>query len=66
MSPSDFSATSPGTCRKTLENYYAYFPASLPPKVELDWGLMKLISEADQAMGESFPGPVSYCRILIC
>ena len=52
MNPSSFSESSPGTCRKTLEGYHAYFPSSLPPKLELDWELISLISEADQAMGE--------------
>jgi len=52
MKPSDFSAKSPGTCQKTLEGYYAYTPNSLPPKLESDWNLIRLISEADQALGE--------------
>jgi Fic family protein len=52
MKPQSFNDRSPGTCRKTLEGYYAFFPAPLPPKLEVDWELMALISQADQAMGE--------------
>ncbi len=52
MNPQSFSERSPGTCRKTLGGYHAFFPAPLPPSLELDWELMRLISQADQAMGE--------------
>lgn len=52
MKPSDFSANSPGICQKTLEGYYAYTPAALPPQLDSDWELVRLISEADQALGE--------------
>ena len=52
MDPSYFSDKSPGVCRKTLEGYFAFYPASLPPGLESDWELMGLISEADQALGE--------------
>lgn len=52
MKPQSFNERSPGICRKTLEGYYAFFPAPRPPKLEVDWDLMALISQADQAMGE--------------
>jgi len=52
MSPDQDSNQSPGSCRKTLEGYYAWFPAPLPPDVAPDWDLIRLISEADQALGE--------------
>lgn len=52
MKPSDFSTNSPGICQKTLEGYYAYTPNSLPPALDSDWNLIRLISEADQALGE--------------
>ena len=52
MHPNQFSANSPGSCRKTLEGYFAYTPEPLPPDIPPDWKLIGLISEADQALGE--------------
>ncbi len=52
MKPEDFKSTSAGHCRKTLEGYYAYLPNSLPPKIDLNWELVNLLSEADRAMSE--------------
>ena len=52
MHPNQFSANSPGSCRKTLEGYFAYTPGPLPPDLSLDWELIGLISEANQALGE--------------
>lgn len=52
MNPNQFSANSPGSCRKTLEGYFAYTPGPLPPDLPLDWELTGLISEANQALGE--------------
>lgn len=52
MSPDQFTAKSPGNCHKTLEGYFAFTPAPLPPDLSLDWNLIRLISEADQALGE--------------
>lgn len=52
MSPDQFTPNSPGSCQKTLEGYFAYTPAPLPPQLLLDWDLIRLISEADQALGE--------------
>lgn len=52
MNPDLFAANSPGRCQKTLEGYFAYTPALLPPDLPLDWDLIRLISEADQALGE--------------
>lgn len=52
MKPEAFSDQSSGQCRKTLEGYYAFYPNPLPPELNLDWDLMRLHSEADQAMGE--------------
>jgi len=47
-----FAGSTAGRCRKTLEGYHAFFPHPLPPDIEPDWELMRLISEADQAIGE--------------
>lgn len=52
MHPTQFSANSPGSCRKTLEGYFAYTPGPLPPDLPLDWELIGLISGANQALGE--------------
>jgi Fic family protein len=52
MRPDQFTANCTGRCQKTLEGYYAYIPAPLPPELPLDWDLIRLISEADQALGE--------------
>ena len=52
MKPDQFTADCPGGCRKILEGYYAYTPAPLPPHLPLDWDLIRVISEADQALGE--------------
>ncbi len=52
MDPKDFTGSKAGTCRKTLEGYFAFYPAPLPPNLELDWDLVNLISEADRALAE--------------
>ncbi len=52
MKVEDFAASSAGICRKTLEGYHAFYPNTLPPILAPDWELMRLVSEADQAMGE--------------
>lgn len=52
MNPDQFTANSPGKCHKTLEGYFAYTPAPLPPDLHVDWELIRLISEADQALGK--------------
>ncbi|MBI4559451.1 MAG: Fic family protein [Candidatus Hydrogenedentes bacterium] len=52
MNPEDFSSNSAGMCRQTLGGYWAFIPTPLPPKLDLDWDLAGLISEADRAMAE--------------
>lgn len=52
MKPGNFDDAQREYCRKTLEGYYAFYPRPLPPELEIDWSLMRLISQADQAMGE--------------
>ena len=52
MEPKDFATTSTGQCRKTLEGYYAFYPEPIPPRLELDWDLVNLISESDRALAE--------------
>jgi Fic family protein len=52
MNPADFIGSSAGTCLQTLDGYHAFFPNPLPPVLEPDWDLVRLISEADRAMSE--------------
>ena len=52
MKREDFSSEVAGSCRKTPRDYYAFYPASLPPELEVDWTLTSLLSEADRAMAE--------------
>jgi len=63
MKPEDFTATTTGICRKTLQGYYAFSPGERPPSLSLDWKLVRLISEADRALavlsgaGQLLPNP---------
>ena len=52
MKPANFNENQRENCRKTLEGYYAFSPQPLPPELEIDWSFMRLISQADQAMGK--------------
>lgn len=63
MKPDDFKSEIAGRCARTLEGYFAFYPVPLPPKIELDWELVALLSEADRAVaelsgaGELLPNP---------
>ena len=52
MKPEDFTSTEAGTCRRTLGGYWAFYPKPLPPKLEVDWALAGVLSEADRALAE--------------
>lgn len=52
MNPDDFQMSSAGQCIRTLQGYWAFVPSPLPPTLELDWALVRLISEADHALSE--------------
>ncbi len=52
MKPSNFTAQASGRCIKTGRDYYAFIPNPLPPALEVDWDLARLISEADRAVAE--------------
>ncbi len=41
MTPDQFTTASSGKCQKTLEGYFAYIPAALPPNLLLDWKLIR-------------------------
>ncbi len=52
MQQDDFVSTRAGTCLPVPGGYLAFHPAPLPPKLEADWALTGLLSEADRAMAE--------------
>lgn len=52
MRREDFVSSVAGSCRTTLGGYLAFFPEPLPPKLEIDWSLASLLSEADRAVAE--------------
>ena len=54
MNPTDFRNSSSGRCVRSISHpaYWAYVPNPLPPKIELDWDLANLLSEANSKVGE--------------
>ena len=52
MNPEEFRNSPAGQCIRMPENYWAFVPNPLPPKLPLDWELAKLLSEADRALSE--------------
>lgn len=54
MNPEAFKNSTAGKCVRTATcpPYWAYVPNSLPPKIEVDWELVNLLSEADSKLGE--------------
>ncbi|MBW0000622.1 MAG: Fic family protein [Verrucomicrobia bacterium] len=52
MQPEDFPSRNAGRCQKTLTGYWAFIPNPLPPRLEVDWRLAGLLSEADRALAE--------------
>ncbi|MDI6801732.1 MAG: Fic family protein [Thermodesulfovibrionales bacterium] len=52
MNPKDFENSSAGKCIKTLDGYWAFLPDPLPPLINYDSKLIKLLSEADRLLGE--------------
>lgn len=52
MRKEDFVSEVAGICRMTPGGYLAFFPTPLPPKLEIDWALASLLSEADRAVAE--------------
>ena len=63
MNPELFINSLAGRCIKTLKGYWAFVPNPLPPEIELDWELLRLLSEAEfflgrlSGMGELLPNP---------
>ena len=54
MNPENFRNSSAGRCLRSTGShpYWAYVPNPLPPKIELDWELANLLSEANIKLGE--------------
>ncbi len=54
MNPEDFKNSTAGKCLRIITQppYWAYVPNPLPPKIEVDWDLANLLSEADSKLGE--------------
>ena len=54
MNQEDFKNSTAGKCVRTITQppYWAYVPNPLPPKIEMDWKLVGLLSKADSKLGE--------------
>ncbi|MEW6326202.1 MAG: Fic family protein [Thermodesulfobacteriota bacterium] len=52
MNPKDFKSSPSGECIKTLRDYWAFIPHPLPPLINYNKGLIRLLSEADRLLGE--------------
>lgn len=54
MNPEKFRNSNAGRCIRSIGShpYWTYVPNPLPPKIELDWELANLLSEADTKVGK--------------
>ena len=52
MQPSEFESRRAGRVIKGPGGYWAFVPAPLPPRIEYDAGLVRLLSETDAALSE--------------
>lgn len=52
MNPEYFKKSSAGKCIRTLQNYWAFIPNLLPPRIIYDNELIFILSEADRFLGE--------------
>lgn len=54
MNPENFKNSNAGRCIRSIGRppYWTYVPNPLPPKIELDWELANLLSEANIKLGE--------------
>ncbi len=54
MNPENFANSSAGRCIRSVgyHPYWAYVPNPLPPKIELNWELASLLSEANIKLGK--------------
>ncbi len=52
MRPEDFPSSRAGQVTKTRTNYWAFIPNPLPPELAYDTALIRLLGEAERAIGE--------------
>jgi len=52
LDPKDFKDSSAGKCIKTPRGYWAFIPNPLPPPIDYDRNLVRLLSDADRLLGE--------------
>jgi len=52
LNPKDFKNSTAGKCIKTLRGYWVFIPHPLPPPINYDNNLIRLLSEADRLLGE--------------
>ena len=52
MKPTDFTKQTSGRIITAKGDYLAFVPNPLPPKLDLNWGLVSRLSDADRAMAE--------------
>ena len=52
MDPNRFRHSPSGRIMRSIQGYDAFVPNPLPPDFPIDSGLLRLLSEADQVMGE--------------
>lgn len=63
MNPQDFTDRNAGQLLKTRTGYWAFIPASLPPRLEWSANFISLLTEADRTLiqlaeiGKTFPNP---------
>jgi len=52
VKPEHFTKSAAGQCIKTPQDYWAFVPNPLPPKIDYPLSLVSLLSDADRALGE--------------
>ncbi|MEA3365898.1 MAG: Fic family protein, partial [Candidatus Hydrogenedentes bacterium] len=52
MDPEQFTHSSAGRCLRQPEGYWSFIPNPLPPKLEFDWELAGLLTDAEAHVGE--------------
>lgn len=52
MNPEEFKNSTAGKCIKTSGGYWVFIPNPLPPRINYDKNLIRLLSEADRLLGE--------------
>ena len=52
MDPKDFEKSTSGKCVQTASEYWAFIPNPLPPAIDYDEELVRLLSDADRLLGE--------------